>query len=103
MKRNQQLNVLFFTPYAGRTGSEMFLWYMFGRVNKDVLKASLISECNGELLNQMPAEIETFVSLKYPNAFTRIKQIVARFIGFNLYDAHILKIHKKIRALYIKA
>jgi glycosyltransferase involved in cell wall biosynthesis len=100
MKRNQQLNILFFTPYAGRTGSEMFLWYMFEHVNKNILNASIISECNGELLNQMPAEIETFVSLKYPNAFTRIKQIVTRFVGLNLYDAHILKIHKKIKPDY---
>jgi glycosyltransferase involved in cell wall biosynthesis len=97
MKRIKPLNILFFTPYAGRTGSEMFLWYMFAHVNEDILKASLISECNGELLNQMPPAIKTFISLKYPNAFTRIKQIAARFIGFDLYDTHILKINKKIK------
>ena len=100
MKPNKQLNVLFFTPYAGRTGSEMFLWYMFAHINKDVLKASLISEGNGELLSQMPVEVKTFVSLKYPNTITRIKQIIARFMGLNLYDAHILKIHKKIKPDY---
>jgi hypothetical protein len=86
MKRIKPLNILFFTPYAGRTGSEMFLWYMFAHVNEDILKASLISECNGELLNQMPPAIKTFISLKYPNAFTRIKQIAARFIGFDLSE-----------------
>ena len=100
MKCNQQLNVLFFTPYAGRTGSEMFLWYMFGHINKNVAKINLLSECNGELLSQMPAEVETFVSLKYPNSIIRIKQIVARFLGFNLYESHILKIHKKTKPDY---
>lgn len=96
----KKIKILFFTPYAGRTGSEMFLWYMFGHVNKNIAEISLISECNGELLCQMPEEVKTFVSLKYPNTFTRIKQIVARYLGINLYDAHILSIHKKVKPDY---
>src|ERR1035437_1136643 len=100
MKPSKPVNLLFFTPYAGRTGSEMFLWYMFGRINKNVAEISLISECNGELLNQMPKEVKTFVSLKYPNTTTRMKQILARFFGVHLYEAQILKIHKKIKPDY---
>jgi len=100
MKSDKLLNLLFFTPYAGRTGSEMFLWYMFEHINKNVAKISLISECNGELLNQMPGNVKTYISLKYPNILKRIKQIVFRFIGINLYEAHILKISKKIKPDY---
>ncbi|MHB8401207.1 MAG: glycosyltransferase [Bacteroidia bacterium] len=73
---------------------------MLGQINKNVAAVSLISECNGELLSQMPKEVKIFVSLKYPNSIERIKQIVARFFGFNLYEAQILKIHKNCKPDY---
>ena len=95
-----KIKFLFFTPYAGRTGSEMFLWYMLGHVNKEFIEANLISECNGELLSQMPVDVKTFVSLKYANRFTRIKQIAARFLGVNLYDEQILNITKRLKPDY---
>lgn len=100
LEKASKIKLLFFTPYAGRTGSEMFLWYMFHSINKGAIEANLVSECNGELLAQMPKEIKTYVSLKYPNRATRLKQMAAGKFGVNLYEKHIIDIHKKIKPDY---
>ncbi len=100
MMSDKPIKVLFFTPYAGRTGSEMFLWYMLNARNKNNISANLISECDGELLSSMPKDVTTYVSLKYPSTSKRIKQIVARYSGYNLYESHILSIHKKFKPDY---
>jgi glycosyltransferase involved in cell wall biosynthesis len=100
VRNTSKIKLLFFTPYAGRTGSEMFLWYMFEHIHKNKIEVNLISECDGELLKMMPPHIKTFVSLKYPDSVTRLKQIPARRLGINLYEKHILTIHKKINPDY---
>src|ERR1035437_3077801 len=89
--------ILFFTPYAGRTGSEMFLWYMFKHFNRNVLNVALVSECKGELLPFMPSDVPTFVTLKYPTQVQRIKGLLYRKMGHNLYESQLKKIHNKYK------
>ncbi|WEK36536.1 MAG: glycosyltransferase family 4 protein [Candidatus Pseudobacter hemicellulosilyticus] len=93
-------SLLFFTPYAGRTGSEMFLWYMFSRFDRTLIKANLISECQGELLHQMPEDIGTFVTLKYPGRMARIAHSFSRAMGVNKYEDHLMKLHRSVKPDY---
>lgn len=92
--------ILFFTPYAGRTGSEMFLWYMLHAINKNVITSCLVSECDGALLPLMPTHVSTHVTLKYPNKWQRIKTILARTLGINSYNKHLLYLHNKFKPDY---
>ncbi len=92
--------ILFFTPYAGRTGSEMFLWYMLSAVNKAIITPCLVSECNGALLPLMPTYIPTYVTLKYPNKWQRAKAILARTLGINSYNNNLLTLHNKFKPNY---
>jgi glycosyltransferase involved in cell wall biosynthesis len=100
-KNNKQKKILFFTPFAGRTGSEMFLWYMFKNLPASSnLKIALVSECDGELLKVMPPNIETFVTLKYSNKLQRILFFIQRLVGINPYEKQIIKIHKQVKPDY---
>jgi L-malate glycosyltransferase len=100
MLNNTPKRILFFTPYAGRSGSEMFLWYMFSAINTKLLNASLVSECNGSLLNEMPNYVSTHVTLKYPNKYQRILNILARTVGIDLYNRNIIKTHTNFKPNY---
>lgn len=84
---------LFFTPYASRTGSEMFLKYMLEHYNRLLFKAALVSEVNGDLLPALPPDIKTFITLKYPDRFTRVRQMVMRKFNLDLYEEHVKKIN----------
>lgn len=100
MPNNTPKRILFFTPYAGRSGSEMFLWYMFNAVNTQLLHASLVSEGDGGLLAVMPNYISTHVTLKHPNKWQRILNILARTVGIDLYNNDIIKIHNNFKPNY---
>jgi glycosyltransferase involved in cell wall biosynthesis len=71
---------------------------MFQNYDKSLFEISLVSDCAGELLPQMPKEVKTFISLKYPGVFGRLKKIAAKFIKINQYDLHLFKIHKKVNS-----
>jgi L-malate glycosyltransferase len=92
-----RLKILFFTPYSGRTGSEMFLWYMFKNMDFKKYDVMLISDTNAELLSVMPREVSCVVTKKYPRKLDRIKAFVYRTFGMNYYDRHILRIHKNFK------
>lgn len=95
-----QRSILFFTPYGGRTGSEMFLWYMFSHVDPKLFKATLVSDSNGELLTEMPKWVDVHRSLKYPDKWQRLKKRFLSFLGKDLYQEHIIKLHKASNAQY---
>lgn len=91
---------LFFTPYAGRTGSEMFLWYMLSKADPSKIKATLISDSNGELLAQMPKWVNTHLTMRYPNRKQRFQQKVASRFGIDLCEKDILAVHRNAKADY---
>jgi glycosyltransferase involved in cell wall biosynthesis len=65
--------ILFFTPYATRTGSEMMLLYIIQNLDRNRFDAGVVSFENGELLKEFPSDIPTFVAPKKYNVFQKIQ------------------------------
>lgn len=92
--------ILFFTPFGGRSGSEMMLWYVLENFDRELFKAQLFCNTNGELLSSMPKDVESFcgqnsylnrVSVKIKNQFFRQQM---------LHEKQIIAIHKRFRPDY---
>lgn len=65
--------ILFFTPYATRTGSEMMLLYILQNLDRTRFEAGIVSFDNGELLKEFPTDISTFVAPKRYSLFQKIQ------------------------------
>jgi L-malate glycosyltransferase len=52
--------ILFFTPLAGRTGSEMMIGYILNQFDRDKFQASIVSFSDGELLKELPSDVNTY-------------------------------------------
>lgn len=57
--------ILFLTREFGVSGSEMLLLYILKNLDEDKFKCFLFSKQKGALLNELPANIESFVSYKF--------------------------------------
>ncbi|MCE7042985.1 glycosyltransferase [Dyadobacter sp. CY312] len=86
--------ILFFTPFATRTGSEMMLLYILQNIDRARFDAGLVSFDNGELLKEFPADIPTFVAPKKYNLFQKVQFRM----GFNPTLEYIRKIGKEFKA-----
>lgn len=53
--------ILFFTPYATRTGSEMLIYYILKHFDRDKFEVGLVCFSPGELLKDLPPDIPVYV------------------------------------------
>ncbi|HEV7349100.1 glycosyltransferase family 4 protein [Telluribacter sp.] len=60
--KKQRLRILFLTPYAGRTGSEMMLLYILKSLDREKFQAGLVCFAQGELLQEVPADVPVFLA-----------------------------------------
>jgi len=86
--------ILFFTPYATRTGSEMLIYYILKYLDRSKFEAGLVAFAKGELLNDLPADIPVFLA---PGTFS-IKDKIAFHLGFHPTHRAIKKISKAFKA-----
>ena len=56
----KKTKILFFTPLAGRTGSEMMIAYIINHFDRAKFQASIISFTNGELLKELPSDVKSY-------------------------------------------
>jgi len=82
---NVKKRILFFTPYATRTGSEMMLLYILKKIDRSRFDVGIVSFADGELLKEFPADIPVFTA---PKTFN-----IAQKISFHL------GIHPTLKAL----
>jgi L-malate glycosyltransferase len=76
--------ILFVTPYFGRSGSEMQLFYLLQQLDKTKYKPYLFSRDNGVLLKQLPKNIEHFVGYKQHNNYLyRLLRLLLYAVGVN--------------------
>jgi glycosyltransferase involved in cell wall biosynthesis len=61
---NIKKKILFFTPYATRTGSEMMLLYILKKIDRTRFDIGIVSFANGELLKEFPEDIPVFIAPK---------------------------------------
>jgi len=86
--------ILFFTPYATRTGSEMLIYYMLKYLDRSKFEAGLVAFAHGELLNDLPPDIPVFFA---PGKFS-IKDKIAFHLGFHPTHRAIKKISQAFKA-----
>ena len=87
----KKTKILFFTPLAGRTGSEMMIAYIINHFDRSQFQASLVSFSDGELLKELPSDVNAyFVNKK----FSLKDRIIFRFFKNPFYSAI-----KKIQAI----
>jgi glycosyltransferase involved in cell wall biosynthesis len=90
----KRTRILFFTPYASRTGSEMMLLYMLRHLNREKYEAGLVSFSDGELLKEVPADIPVFIG---PGRYT-LAQKVSFHLGFHPMERFLDKLARQFKA-----
>lgn len=92
--------LLFFTPYGGRTGSEMLLWNIIQHLDPARYQAVMYADRNGSLRNELPATVP-FHTSPYNEGFVRrkVSQIMTA-AGRSAYEQRILSLHKKYKPDY---
>lgn len=75
----KKTRILFFTPFASRTGSEVMLLYILRHFDRQKFEAGLVSFREGELLNELPPDVPYFVA---PGKYT-VTQKISHHLGRN--------------------
>jgi glycosyltransferase involved in cell wall biosynthesis len=88
--------ILFFTPFATRTGSEMLLLYIVQQLDRSLYDIGVVSFANGELLKEFPADVPTFV---VPRKYS-ISQKIMFHLGANPTFNKLRQIAKEFKADY---
>lgn len=86
--------ILFFTPYATRTGSEMMLLYILKKIDRSRFEVGIVSFANGELLAEFPDDIPIHIA---PRKFNTIQKI-SFHLGVNPTLRHLRKLAREFKA-----
>ncbi|HWV31317.1 MAG TPA: glycosyltransferase [Dyadobacter sp.] len=86
--------ILFFTPYATRTGSEMMLLYILKKIDRSRFDVGIVSFANGELLAEFPQDIPVHIA---PRKFNTIEKI-SFHLGINPTLRALRKLAKSFNA-----
>lgn len=90
----KRVRILFFTPYATRTGSEMMLLYILRHLDRDKYEAGLVSFADGELLKEVPADVPVFIG---PGRYT-LAQKLSFHLGFHPMERFLNKVSRQFKA-----
>lgn len=91
--------VLFITPFFGRTGSEMQLFYILQNLDQDVFMPYLFSRNNGVLIEELSKDIPSFVGYKqHKNLLYRVFRWLLYAVGINPVEFQLRLLQKKIKA-----
>ncbi|MBX3164156.1 MAG: glycosyltransferase [Bacteroidetes bacterium] len=94
----EKIKILFFTPYAGRTGSEMVLMNFIKHLDKEKFDVRLFAMQNGELLPELQTTIKTYYDDSNDNLQKRILNKIKTKFGFrSRLEKRVLSIHKKFQ------
>ena len=69
---SKKTRILFFTPFASRTGSEVMLLYILRHFDRTRFEAGLVSFEHGELLNELPPDVPYFIA---PGKYSLVQKI----------------------------
>jgi len=90
--------ILFITPYFGRTGSEMQLYYILQHLDRAQYSPYLFSRDRGILLKELPKDIHYSVGYKkHPNLLLRLFRLLLYAVNINPTEFQIRLLHKKIK------
>lgn len=90
--------ILFITPYFGRSGSEMQLYYILKNMDTTNYKPFLFSRDNGVFIKLLPKSIKHFVGYKQHNNFLyKVLRLLLYAVGLNPIEFQLRIIHKKVK------
>ncbi len=90
--------VLFITPFFGRTGSEMLLFYILKNIDTTRYQPYLFSRNDGALLQELPKEVTAFIGYKkHKNFLYRIYRLLLYAVNINPVEYQLRAIHKKVK------
>ena len=93
-----KIKILFFTPFAGRTGSEMSLYNLIKYINHDMFDIRLYSMRKGELLKDLTPFIKTYYDKSDGNALLRIYNKIKKKLNCKSdLEKSILHVHYQFR------
>ena len=91
--------ILFITHTFGRSGSEMLLLYMIKNLNPEKFTASIFCQFKGELINELPDNVSSYVSYKKSKKpFRKIFRKVLQCFNVNPLHYQLRKIQKETEA-----
>lgn len=90
----KRIKILFFTPYATRTGSEMMLLYILKNLDRERFEAGLVSFAPGEMLKEVPSDIPIFHG---PGKYTLLDKI-SFHVGFHPMERFLDNVVRKFKA-----
>jgi glycosyltransferase involved in cell wall biosynthesis len=91
---NRRRRILFFTPYATRTGSEMMIYYILKYLDRSRFEPALVTFAKGDLLEDLPADVPVFVA---PLQFSFADKL-AYHLGFHPTKRALIKISARFKA-----
>ncbi len=94
MESHTTKRILFFTPYATRTGSEMMLLYIIRHLDRTKYQAGLVSFADGELLKEVPADVPVFIG---PGKYT-LAQKISFHLGIHPMERFLSKVSRQFEA-----
>lgn len=86
--------ILFFTPFATRTGSEMMLLYLLQNIDRERFDVGIVSFAKGELLAEFPADIPVFI---VPRIFSTFHKVMFH-LGRNPTTAALRRLAREFKA-----
>ncbi len=89
--------ILFFTPFGGRTGSEMMLWNLLQRIDPVQFQAALYSEKVGSLKAALPAHIPFYTSPFNEGPARKLWSKLTTAAGQSAWEARIMAIHRQFK------
>src|SRR5665213_2162609 len=91
-KQHKKKKILFFTPYSGRTGSEIMLYSILQNLDTELFEIMLISLRKGEMANDKKNKF-TVHSLENTSLLHRTKSFIRKKVtGISTFEKNILKI-----------
>jgi len=89
------MRILFFMPRAGRTGSEVALYNLICHAAGKGFKVAVACADEGELLNQLPADVPVFVYEKWGRARRTYAGVFSRLMSED--NSFTTSIHRKFK------
>ena len=98
MNRDSKIRVLFFTPFAGYTGSEVMLFNMLKSLDANKFEICVFSMYKGELLNTLPHHIKSYYSKAVEGTWEKIgNRVIKAFKGNTLLERQLMQIHREFK------
>ena len=95
MNSNSKIKILFFTPFAGYTGSEVMIFNMLRNMDPQKFEVAVFSMYKGELLDTLPVNIRSYYFKRTTGLLQRMRDKLLNVLrGNSPLERQIMRIRK---------